>query len=330
MVFPKQSKILFTVLNWGLGHATRSIPLINQLLLNNNQVYIASDGEALILLQNHFPQLKFFTLPSYKIKYSSRAFQNLILLAQVPKILKTIKKEYQITQSLCDVYNIEFIFSDNRYGTYSNSIPSTIVCHQLTLQVPFAKKIVQKIYSYWINKFTNCWIPCDENNNFIPQLTSNPYIKIPTKFIGFLSRWNGKKFNLDCIKKYKACAVISGPEPQRSILEQKFLQLFAQFPSHNFAIAGGSFLNQKLKLSHNVRYFNYLNNNDLWDLINLSEQVFSRSGYTSVMDYFTTQTPVVYIPTPGQSEQEYIAKQLKVMYLSKVIDQEKILTINFL
>lgn len=330
MDFPKQSKILFTVLNWGLGHATRSIPLINQLLQNNNQVFIASDGEALLLLQNHFPQLQFFNLPSYKIAYSKSAFQNVKLLAQVPQIVQTIKKEHQITQSLCAVHKFDCIFSDNRYGTYSAGIPSTIICHQLSLQVPFAKKIVQKLHSLWINAFTNCWIPCDENNNFIPDLTNNPYVNIPKTFIGYKSRWEGKKFSRDGLKQYKACAVISGPEPQRSIFEQKCLQLFAQFPTYNFAVVGGSFSTANVKLTDNVKYFNCLNHSDLWILINLSEQVLSRSGYSSVMDYYSTQTPVIYVPTPGQTEQEYIAKQLKVMHLSKVISQEKILTLNFL
>jgi predicted glycosyltransferase len=106
--------------------------------------------------------------------------------------------------------------------------------------------------------------------------------------------------------------------------------LFAQFPTYNFAVVGGSFSSNNVKLTDNVKYFNYLNDSDLWELINLSEQVLSRSGYSSVMDYYSTQMPVIYVPTPGQSEQEYIAKQLKVMYLSKVISQEKILTLNFL
>jgi uncharacterized protein (TIGR00661 family) len=329
MDFPKQSKILFTVLNWGLGHATRSIPLINQLLQNNNIVYVASDGEALTLLQNHFPQLHFFKLPSYKIIYSKSAFQNFKLIAQAPKILKTIQKEHQITQTLCDEYNFDFIFSDNRYGAYSKKIKSIFICHQLSLQVPFAKRLMQKIHSLWINKFNYCWIPCDENYNLIPQLTINPYIKIPKKFIGYLSRWEGKKFDKQSVKKYKACAVISGPEPQRTIFEQKCIQLFETYPQYNFAIVGGVFTSDKVKVSSNVKYFKYLNNIDLWNLINQSNQVISRSGYTSVMDYLITDTTVIYIPTPGQSEQEYIANQLKIMQISKVVNQKKILTLKF-
>ncbi|MEY5042418.1 MAG: hypothetical protein RLZZ414_1982 [Bacteroidota bacterium] len=329
MDLPKQSKILFTVLNWGLGHATRSIPLINKLLQNNNVVYIASDGEALTLLQNHFPQLHLFNLPSYNITYSKSTFQNFKLIVQVPKILKTIKKEHQITQTLCSEYNFDFIFSDNRYGTYHSQIKSVFICHQLSLQVPFAKSLMQKIHSLRINKFANCWIPCDEHNNLIPQLTNNPYIKIPKKFIGYLSRWEGKKFDKQSVKKFIACAVISGPEPQRSIFEQKCIQLFSKYPQYNFAVVGGVFKTGEVKIFDNIMYFKYLNNIDLWNLINQSNQVISRSGYTSVMDYLITDTPVIYIPTPGQSEQEYIANQLKIIQLSKVINQEKVLTIKF-
>ena len=68
----KNKKIIVAPLNWGLGHATRCIPIINGLLENGFEPIIASDGVALELLKKEFPKLISFELPSYNIKYAEK------------------------------------------------------------------------------------------------------------------------------------------------------------------------------------------------------------------------------------------------------------------
>lgn len=329
MNLPKNSKVLIGVLNWGIGHATRCIPLIKKLLLNGNEVSFASDGDALMVLLNQFPDLKHYHLPSYQINYSKNKFQNFKLIVQVPKLIRVIKLENKALNDIAKTQHIDFIISDNRYGFYHPKITSIFMGHQLSLIAPFANNFISKIHSILINKFNHCWVPAHLDTNIIPLLTYNKYVNIPISYIGYLSKWEGFKFDYKVEKKYKACAVISGPEPQRSIFEQQIIQLFSKNNQLNFAVVGGVFSNSNPKNFSNITYFNFLNADELWSLINLSELVISRSGYSSIMDFLITETPVIYVPTPGQSEQEYIAEQISIHGIASIITQEKILDLKF-
>lgn len=308
-----KNRILVTPLNWGLGHATRCIPIINQLILQNFEPVLASDGAALELLRKEFPELEYYTLPEYNIRYSKRKhFFKLKLLVQTPKILTAIRKEKKTVANLVKTHNISGIISDNRWGVRHKKIPSVFITHQLTVLSGSFTLYSSKIQQHLISKFTECWIPDFKN---APNLSgemghlTKPLLKI--KYIGPLSRFT--QFHLPL--KYKYAIILSGPEPQREILETLLLKEFKNYKSPILLIRGVLEKQVKFEIVGNIKVYNYLLGKELEDAINSSEAVICRSGYTSVMDLAAMQKKAFFIPTPGQPEQEYLAKILSEINL---------------
>lgn len=303
------TKILYAVLNWGLGHASRSIPIINALLKQNIELIIASDGEALLLLQREFPLLTFETLPAYEIHYSANAkdFDKTIFF-QLPKLTAAIKNEHEQTKNLIAKHHITHIISDNRYGVHSQELPSAIVCHQLNLQHAnkLSQRIMNEIHYQLLNKFQEIWIPDFEAENALAGKISTKIsktIKAKIKHIGALSRFEKKQAEII----YETTILLSGPEPQRSILEEK---LYSQASTLNQKIAfvrGISNPEKKLKVNKDIIVFNLLKANALNEILLQSKTIVCRAGYSSVMDLVKLQKPALLIPTPGQTEQEYLA-----------------------
>lgn len=319
-MYPHDCKIIYAVLNWGLGHATRSIPIINDLIQNNNEVIVASDGDALQFLQAYYPNLQFLELPGYNITYSRRKKQSLHLLTQLPKIVKAIQKEHAVVQEFLKENQLDWIMSDNRYGIYHKSVYSIFLGHQLSLISPMWYALLQKLHAKWINFFHECWVFDEEKYPLVPRLSSNPKVSIPLRYIGWRSRFQGKKYDQDKPKKYLYTAVVSGPEPQRSMFEHKIIHFFNR-QNAPCAIVGGTFKEFDLKMDKNVKYYPNLQSEELWTLIQDSQKIIARSGYSSVMDYLISNTPVIYVPTPGQTEQEYVAKQLQKIHQAEVWKQ---------
>ncbi len=303
----KNKKILFAVLNWGLGHATRSIPLINELIKNNNEIILASDGQALDLLQKEFPKLQSEKLPAYNIHYSSNKYLFLIdLVFQTPKIIKAIRNEHQKTKELVSKYNIDYIISDNRYGVYQKDVYSVFMTHQLRvlsgLTTWFSTKIQKKLI-----KSNEIWIPDFEgDDNLSGKLSHNVKIDKKTIYLGVLSRFKYKEVP----KQYDILAILSGVEPQRSLLEKILLREFQKSDKKIGLVQGVVENEQKLTHINGIDIYNYLLSDELENLINASEIIISRSGYTSIMDYYVLKKKVFFIPTPGQTEQIYLAKYL--------------------
>ena len=324
---PKRKIILFTVLNWGLGHATRSIPIIYQYLNQGYQVVIASDGESLLFLKNEFYNLTFEELPSYRIRYSKSSFFFLpTLFFQLPHFIITYFKEKNIIAQLAKKYQPHLIISDNRFGSSLKGIKSIYITHQLRVFSGFFTFITTFFHRLIYKKYDEIWVPDYEQE---PSLSGklghfNAHKKI--KYIGPLTRL--KKYHLK--KKYDVLVILSGPEPQRSILKNKLLKQLSVLPIQVALVAGKVELNQELKQYKNIHIYNFLKTQALNDLINASEIIISRSGYTSVMDLILLQKKVIWIPTPGQKEQEYLAIHLNNVYGYPFLPQDDLHFINHL
>ena len=156
-------KVLITPLDWGLGHATRCIPIIHELLKRGCTVLIAGSGDSLLLLKNEFPHLTFFTLSAYSPLYSRSQSMIWKIVSQIPKFVEVIRKEHQQIQTLIEKHKIDFIISDNRYGCWSAKIPSVFMTHQLNILMPYGLKwiepLVRRVNKRLIKKFSTCWIP---------------------------------------------------------------------------------------------------------------------------------------------------------------------------
>lgn len=301
-------KILVAPLNWGLGHATRCIPIINALILHNFEPIIASDGVALELLKQEFPTLTCLELPSYNIKYSKNGyFFKLKLLKDSPKVLNAINAEKKAVQQIIDAHDIQGIISDNRFGAYCKTIPCVFMTHQLQVLSGNTTWLSTKMHQRVMSRFDECWVP---DNIGYPNLSGKlghpATLSNHTKYIGPLSRFS----KMDMEIRYDIMVLLSGPEPQRTMLEEKLLLEFNNY-SGSVLIVKGIVEKEKTTIKNgNMTICNYLTASNLEQSLNESALVLSRSGYTTIMDLAKLGKKAFFIPTPGQFEQEYLASRL--------------------
>jgi len=305
----KQKTILIAPLNWGLGHATRCIPIIRALKENNYIPIIASDGVALELLRKEFPDLQTLELPSYQIEYAKNGANfKWKLIKNGPKMIRAILEEKKIIQNWIKNYAIDGVISDNRLGVFSKKIPSVFITHQLNVMTGNTTWLTSKVHQSIIKKYTACWVP---DHAGTPNLTGklghvdNPNLK--AQYIGPLSRLQKKLLP----KKYDLMVILSGPEPQRGILEKHLKVEIVKYSGSVIFIEGIIEKKQKIATIGNVIYYNFMNSIELEQAFNESEMVLCRSGYTTIMDLAQLRKKAFFIPTPGQYEQEYLAKKMK-------------------
>jgi uncharacterized protein (TIGR00661 family) len=301
--------ILIAPLNWGLGHATRCIPIIKALQDNNYIPIIASDGIALDLLRKEFPYAQFLKLPSYQIEYAKNGKNfKWKLLKNAPKMIRAIWTEKKKVAKWIEKYNIDGIISDNRLGVFSNKIPSVYMTHQLNVMTGNTTWITSKLHQYIIQKYAECWVPdLAETPNFTGKLGHINKKKLKLKYLGPLSRMHKKETPII----YDLMILLSGPEPQRSMLEEKLKIEILKYNGKVVFIKGLVEKEQRKEQIDQVTYYNFMSTRQLEQTFNESGTVLCRSGYTSIMDLAKLGKKAFFIPTPGQFEQEYLAKKLQ-------------------
>lgn len=291
-------------MNWGLGHATRSTPIIEALIQKGYEVHVASDEIALEFLKTRFLDLLFHELPSYKVEYSKSNNQKLKIASQVPKFISVLNKEQKKIQELHDEYVYDLSISDNRFGAYIKGVRSIYITHQVSIKSPFASSILKKLHAQVINKYDECWIPdFPPPNNLAGDLSKDVSHLPKAYYIGMLTHLSIQKEK----SEYDVCYLLSGPEPQRSILEKEILK---QHPNHlkGILVRGSN----KDEINHNnIKVVNLASSKELSQILSQSESVVSRTGYSSIMDIANTHLKLLMIPTPGQTEQEYLVEILK-------------------
>jgi uncharacterized protein (TIGR00661 family) len=313
-----QSRIILVApLNWGLGHATRCMPIIRHLLKMEKEVIIASDGAAYHLLKKEFPGLKHHELPGYNIHYKYQSMTWNMML-QSWKILKGIKAEKKAISQLVNRYKVDTIISDNRYGVRHESCKNVIICHQINILHPsrIAAKVTSSINHLWINRFDECWIPDFPPPRNISGDLSNPTHIHHFHYIGAVSR-----FQLcDSSLKRDILVILSGPEPARSTLEKKLKSILKE---KNYLMVRGVHSSVK---NEDPRIINFMTAEDLNEAICSSKMIICRSGYTSLMDLIKLEKHAILIPTPGQIEQLYLAKVVGKQYSSyfQVVEESKL------
>lgn len=301
-----RKEILVAPLNWGLGHATRCVPIINFLIKYNYHPIIASDGEALLFLQKEFPTLSTIELPSYNITYSKNL--KIGLLFQFPKIVKAIRKEKTLINNLiAENKHIVGIISDNRFGVRSSQVWSVYLTHQIQVLSGLSTKITSWFHRRMINRFDECWVPDTAERTFSGKLSETNKLLIPVKFIGILSRFTKQKLPIE----NDILIVLSGIESQRNSLEKKLLEAFKNYVGNVVLVQGKIDDTQTEKHIDGVKVYNYLLSTELANEINKAALVICRSGYSSIMDLSALEKKAFFIPTTYQSEQEYLAAYLE-------------------
>ena len=292
------------------------MPLIDILVQKKIKVIIAGNGDSYFLLKEQYPNLTFYELPGYNISYAVGKNAAFHALLQTPKILKTIREENKVIAQIAQQENIDLIISDNRYGVQNANIKSIFICHQIALQAPnalrFMNPVFLKLHLRQIHKFDALWIPDDANeSNLSGKLSHGISFKIPHTYIGIQSRFlnfNKTTSFVDDID-FDILVVLSGPEPQRSFLEDE-LKKKLNNRTEKVLLLKGKTAEQKIETENNITTINYLNTNDLYTALQKAQTIICRSGYSTVMDLAVLGKKAILIPAEGQTEQEYLAETL--------------------
>lgn len=299
-------RILVAPLNWGLGHASRCVPLIAALERLGAEVLLASDGAALRLLRAEFPDLPSYRLPSYGIHYrTSNMVRNLI--PQLPRMLWAIRSEQWSMRRLARKLGVHGIISDNRYGCFSPGTPSVLLTHQLYMRVPnrMIAWTANRMLRLALAKFDRVWVPDapDEPNLSAALSHGDKPVHPQIEFTGILTRLYPYERELE----YDVAVVLSGPEPQRTLLEQRLLEQAMTLSQKFIFIQGNTRSKQHYFAADHIEVVSYLTSRELNDVLAASGMVVCRSGYSSLMDLAAIGKRALLIPTPGQPEQEYLA-----------------------
>lgn len=300
-------KIFFPVLNWGLGHASRSLPLIKKYLNDGHDVIAASDGEALLMLRKELPGEKVLQLPGYGIHYSSK-YMPFNMLRYGPGMLKAMKMENELTAAIAKREHLDCIISDNRYGCYKPGIPSALITHQL--QVFTGQKLldiyIRRQIRGFCKKFSEIWIPDHQPPQNITGELSGIDTPVPKYYLGIISELTSKPSK----STFDAVAVISGPEPQRANFEELVIKQLSSVKGKYAIVCGRPGTDELVREEKNLTIIPYMTRSQLSGLLDQTEIVIARSGYTTLMDLASTGHKAILCPTPGQYEQIYLADRL--------------------
>lgn len=304
----KSKIILVASLNWGIGHASRCIPVIRYLQQQNCNIHLASSGKAAELLKTEFPELPLHYIPSYNIKYPQSGNMVFSMIKQMPKILKAIYREHKWLKNFLKRHNVEAVISDSCYGMWNNKVSSVFITHQLNIRAPYVSGIINGINSFFIKKYNEVWVPDDPDTiNLSGALSRFSKPATNVKYMGILSRF-AKLHSPKRDLTYDVCVIISGPEPQRTIFESIVLNQINNFPHLKCVIVRG--MEDKpleVKTGNHVVFYSHLSAQPFLEILNSSKIVVCRSGYSTLMDLACTGNKAVLVPTPGQTEQEYLA-----------------------
>ena len=320
----KRPRVLVAPLDWGLGHATRCVPIISKLLQQNCSVIVAAEGAGKILLQKEFPSLEFIELAGYRMHYSrNRFWMPATLLLQFPKLLFRIFAERRWLKKIVATHKIDAVISDNRPGLSHTKIPCIYITHQLSIKTgnAFLERSAQKIHYHFINKYSACWVPDAGGAINLTGDLGHPLVlpKTPVTYLGPLSRFEKKASAI----KYDLCILISGPEPQRTVFEKMILEELKGI-SANIILLRGLPAETNIDIANTASFeiYNHLPAEELTAVLLQSKMVICRSGYTTIMDLIKLQKKAILVPTPGQTEQEYLAQYLRQQQLFYAVRQE--------
>lgn len=318
----QKPRILYAVLHWGLGHATRSIPIINQLLAHGFEVVIASDGLALEALTTQFPELETIKLPPLNITYSGKKYQSWAMMKQFGSIMRWHFKERKYINRILAEHRFDGIVSDNRPAIHGKGIPSAYITHQINVYAGIFTPLATALHAFLYKAFTSIWVPDYSTSPGLSGALGHPKRIDPRMvFIGPQS-----DLTISGSPKQEGIGVIlSGPEPQRTQLENAIIKHLST--TKNVTLIRGTKSGIAGNLPSTWKVINLASRADINHVYNTCEVLISRTGYSTLMDLEQHPKPAVLIPTPGQPEQEYLAQMVnhKLKYAIQTQDRLEII-----
>ena len=294
-----------------MGHATRIVPLIRAFEDFGCRVTIACSGAAEHLLRGEFPGAPFLPLEGYGIVYPNRG-RNFFpkILSQFPSILSSVRRENEWLARNQGTYRWDAVVSDNRYGLHHPSIPSVILTHQLHIRTgisSFLDGIVRSLLFRRLARFDECWVPDAVEEPSLSGALSHGRVPAHVRYLGPLSRFGSLGIGSG---SGRVLVLLSGPEPQRSIFERRIEEQLRGFEGDMLIVRGLPGRVGSKSDAGGVRWVNHLGATELVRELEAASLVIARSGYSTVMDLVRTGRRAVLVPTPGQTEQEYLARHL--------------------
>ena len=309
---PTKKRILVAPLDWGLGHATRCIPIIRKLLEAKHDVILAGEGKTLQILREEFPELSFVDLKGYRLTYSRFIPAWLKIFLQLPKIINRKNAEHAALKKIIGEQKIDIVVSDNRFGLWNKSVCTVYITHQVMIKCPrgfkWAEGLLYRIHKKQIEKFDYCWIPDFPGEQNLSGDLSHKYpLPENARFVGPLSRFSNDKTKEK--DEHDVCIILSGPEPSRTKFEQIVFQQLKNATAKIIVVLARP---DKLRdeTIGTIRIVSHLNAAALQKIISSSKLVICRSGYSGIMDLYALKKSALLIPTAGQTEQEYLAEYL--------------------
>lgn len=309
-----------------MGHATRCVPIIKQ-LMQDNEVILGVTPTTSIILDEEFPMLKKAAIEPYNITYSSWLALPLKLLLDSFRIKSVIKKENRQLELIIKECKVDIVISDNRFGLYNKDIECVYVTHQLNIQAGWLSSMADRIHYHYIKQFNKIWVPDFENEKkcLAGKLSRNHNFK-NVEYLGSISRLSN---DTKVVEDLDYLIVLSGPEPQRTLLETTLLEIAKKSNKQICLVRGSNNIMPNI-VKGNLKVINYASAEQLSQLLLRAKKVVCRSGYSTLMDLYTLHKKhIILIPTPGQHEQEYLANYWKETHNAIVVLQKDLKGFTF-
>ncbi len=305
-------------MDWGLGHATRIVPIIRLVQQAGAEPVLGADNKPLQFLRRQFPNCEWIRIPGFEPEYQKKGSLPIKVAIDFPQMLKASAKAHTLLEKTIEEQNIDAVISDNRYELWSEKVPTIFMTHQLNILLQgilsSGRPVIKKMINSFIIKHDELWIPDFENEPNLSGKLSHVR-KMPLEnsfFIGPLSRFEGVKTETDKQnrKDLDVLCLLSGPEPQRTIFENLLLDQLTNLELKAVILSGKPGKTEK-KTMGNIEILSHADDEKMLTLMQSVKTVICRSGYSSLMDLVRLRKKAVFVPTPGQPEQEYLAKKLK-------------------
>lgn len=294
-------RILISPLNWGMGHVSRCIPIVDFLLKQGNSVIVAGEQSQLEVFRQYFPGAEFLVHNGYPFAFGAQGNFSLDLAKQFKALRNRLREEEREVNTLVDEFAIDLVISDHRYGFRSNKVHSILITHQLNLPVRWYEGWVQRMHHRYLRLFDAIWVPDLEGSELAGQLSANSG-QFNVKYIGPVSRF--QLYDIPVVKTLEKVIVVSGP----TVYGKKFLE--EQLSSVNTDERNAVIIAPKEILIELPETSLQIQSSEDWrkcdQLILQAKKIVSRSGYSTLMDLTILKVPFSITPTPGQREQEYL------------------------
>lgn len=298
------ARILVAPLDWGLGHAARDVPIIRRLLELDARPVIGADKGPLALLRDEFPRLPWVRIPGLEVSYSKSRSQLWSMARQFPAMMASVRVEAATFDRIRTDLDLDAVISDQRFGIRSGDLPSVIVTHQIFPFTPFAQGLMRTLNRSYLSRFDRCWIvDRAQAPGLAGDLAHGRSMPGNARYIGTMSRMRPAGHARRC----RIAAVISGPEPQRTLLETILVDHLRAIDGDHLLVLGQPGIGTERRVK-NIRIVPHLDAGALEQAMCSAELIVSRSGYSTLMDLMAIGRPALIIPTPGQPEQEYLAE----------------------